>query len=123
VARGHPLARRERLRLGDCLPYPILLGDETLGGRLLLDAASEAASVALRPAATSNAIAVLQAIAAQSNAVCFQIEGGPPPKGIVALPLADRGLRGRLVLGVARNRSLPVAAAVFLEKLKAELTG
>ncbi|WP_341910871.1 LysR family transcriptional regulator [Ferrovibrio terrae] len=122
MARRHPLAGRDKLRLSDCLPYPILLGDESLGGRRLLDTATEGSSLSLRPVVTGNSVAVMQTVAARSQAICFQIEiGARSGAGLVAIPLVDRALRGRLVIGIGRNRQLPVAAAVFLENLKADL--
>jgi DNA-binding transcriptional LysR family regulator len=122
MARRHPLAGRDRLRLSDCLPYPILLGDESLGGRRLLDTATEGSSLSLRPVITGNSVAVMQTVAARSQSICFQIEiGARSGAGLVAIPLVDRALRGRLVIGIGRNRQLPVAAAVFLENLKTDL--
>lgn len=122
LSRKHPLAGRDRLRLSDCLPYPILLGDESLGGRRLLDTATEGSSLSLSPVVTGNSVAVMQTVAARSQAICFQIEiGARAGAGLVAVPLIDRSLRGRLVIGTSRNRQLPVAAAVFLESLKADL--
>jgi DNA-binding transcriptional LysR family regulator len=122
MARKHPLAGREKLRLSDCLLYPILMGDESLGGRRLLDSATDGSSLSLSPVVTGNSVAVMQTVAARSQAICFQIEiGAATTPGLVSIPLVDRALRGRLVLGTSRNRPLPVAAAVFLESLKTDL--
>lgn len=122
MARRHPLATRDKLRLSECLPFPILLGDESLGGRRLLDSATEGSSLSLSPVVTGNSVAVMQTMAARSQAICFQIEiGAHAHRALVAIPLVDRNLRGRLVIGTSRNRQLPVAAAVFLESLKADL--
>lgn len=122
MGRRHPLAGRDRLRLSECLPYPLMLGDESLGGRRLLDTATEGSSVSLQPVVTGNSVGVMQTIASRSQAICFQIEiGGRNAAGLVAIPLADRSLRGRLAIGINRSRQLPVAAAVFLEILKADL--
>lgn len=71
---------------------------------------------------TGNSVAVMQTVAARSQAICFQIEiGAHAHRALVAIPLVDRNLRGRLVIGTSRNRQLPVAAAVFLEALRADL--
>jgi DNA-binding transcriptional LysR family regulator len=122
MAREHPLAQRPALRLSDCLGYPILLGDETLGGRHLLDAAALETSMSLRSAVTGNSIAVLKRIAAATQALCFQINIDPEDEGqLVAVPLSDSRLRGKLAIGVKRGRSLPGATAVFLEELKSDL--
>jgi DNA-binding transcriptional LysR family regulator len=122
MASDHPLAGKSSLRLTDCSGYPLLLGDESLGGRRLIDAAAEQASLPLDPIVTGNSIEVMKRIAAECQAICFQI--GVQPEGelqLKAIPLTDRGLRGRLVIGVKKNRQLPSAAAVFLESMKADL--
>ncbi len=123
MSRRHPLARRAKLRLSDCLPYPVLLGDERLGGRRLLDTATEGSSLRLQPVVTGNMVGILQTIVARGQAICFQIESGARTRGsLVAIPLVDRALgNGLLVIGVARGRRLPIAAAVFLEALKTDL--
>jgi DNA-binding transcriptional LysR family regulator len=122
MARTHPLAGYAKLRLSDCVQYPILLGSEGLGGRQLLNAAADEASVSLRPAVTGNSIDFLKSVAAESEGVCFQLMPDATDKDqLVAIPLTDAGLRGRLVIGVKKGRQLPSAAAVFLEKLKGEL--
>ena len=122
MARGHPLAQRPALRLSDCLGYPILLGDETLGGRQLLDAAALETSMSLRSAVTGNSIAVMKRIAAATQALCFQINIDPEDSPqLVAVPFSDTRLRGKLAIGVKNGRSLPSATAVFLEELKADL--
>jgi DNA-binding transcriptional LysR family regulator len=122
VARSHPLGTRKQLRLSDCSGYPMLLGDESLGGRHLLDAAAYESSLSIRPVVTGNSIEVLKAIVADGQGVCFQlgIQAEDDPN-LVSIPLTDPTLRGRLAIGVKRNRQLPGAAAVFVESLKADL--
>jgi DNA-binding transcriptional LysR family regulator len=118
MARAHPLATRNTLRLADCMPFAVLVGDESLGGRHLLDAAAESASVELRPMAVGNSISVMRTVASKSEAICFQIEIGTDcDPSLVAIPLNDRQLCGRLVLNVRRDRQLPAVTALFLEDL------
>ncbi len=122
VAPGHPLARLSELRLSDCSGYPILYGNTTLGGRHLLDAAVERASLSLRPMVTGNSIDILKTIAVHGQAVCFQLNiDGADGLDLVPLRLKDQSLCGRLVIGTRRNGQLPGAAAVFLEQMKADL--
>ncbi len=123
VARDHPLAAATSLRLSDCGAYPVLYGNTTLGGRHLLDAVAESASLSMRPAVIASSIEVLKTIAMRGEGVCFQLNIDPDDEpDLVPIPLKDPGLRGRLVIGVKKNRQLPGAAAVFLERLKADLT-
>lgn len=124
MSRSHPLAAREGLRFSDCLSFPILAGDRSLGGRILLDAMTDNAAVSLQPAATGNSIAVMETMVAASEAICFQIEiGARTTDTLIARRLTDPSLTGRLVLGVRRGRQLPAIAAVFAEALKAPLFG
>lgn len=122
MARDHPLAGRAALRLTDCSGYPLLLGDASLGGRHLLEAAAEQASMPLNPVVTGNSIEVLKTIAASSQGICFQIgiRPGAEPH-LAAIPLTDRALKGRLVVGIKKNRQLPSAAAVFLETIRNDM--
>jgi DNA-binding transcriptional LysR family regulator len=124
MARSHPLAGHTTLRLTDCSDYPLLLGDESLGGRHLLDAAAEQAALPLNPAVTGNSIGMMKAIAAESQGICFQIGIRPEEEPhLMAIPLTDRGLRGRLAIGTKKGRQLPSVAAVFLESMKADMLG
>jgi DNA-binding transcriptional LysR family regulator len=122
MARGHPLAGQAALRLTDCSGYPLLVGDASLGGRQLLDAAADRASMPLNPVVAGNSIEVLKTIAAASQGICFQIGIRPEAEPhLAAVPLTDTALRGRLVIGVKKNRQLPSAAAVFLETMKDDM--
>nr|WP_321983967.1 LysR family transcriptional regulator [uncultured Lichenicoccus sp.] len=122
VARDHPLAGSQALRLSECVAYPVLYGNMSLGGRHLLDAAAENASLSLRPMVTANSIGILKTIASGGQGVCFQLNIDPESEhDLLPIPLRDQNLRGRLVIGVKKNRQLPSAAAVFLERLKADL--
>lgn len=122
MAPDHPLSGHTQLRLSECLEYPMMVGNESLGGRHLLDAAAEEVSISLRPMVTGNSIDMLKAVAREGRSLCFQVIPSPEDEArLVAIPLTDAGLRGRLVIGVKKGRQLPSAAAVFLEKLKSEL--
>lgn len=124
VARDHPLSGRTSLQLNECVGYPILYGDTTLGGRHLLDAAAESAALSLRPVVTANSIDILKTIASHGQAICFQLNiASENERHLVPIPLKDRSLRGRLVIGIKKNRQMPSAAAVFLERLKSDIAG
>jgi DNA-binding transcriptional LysR family regulator len=124
MARGHPLSQHPHLHLSDCVGYPILMGDESLGGRHLLDAAAADVSLPLHPMVTGNSIAVMKRIAALGQALCFQINVPTEDEpDLVAVPLSDARTQARLAIGVKKGRQLSSAAAVFLEVLTADLTG
>ncbi|WP_337270432.1 LysR family transcriptional regulator [Oryzifoliimicrobium ureilyticus] len=122
MARNHPLAERDGLRLSDCLESPILLGDRSFGGRSLLDAMADGTTINLQPIVVGNSIAAMEIIVAASEAICFQIEiGARTNEIIIARRLRDPSLTGRLVLGMRRGRQLPAIAAVLIETLRATL--
>lgn len=122
VAPEHPLATRERVRLRDCLAYPIAMPDETLAARAFLDAALRSASITLEAALVSNSVETIKVFARTRQGVCFSFHIGDKPdaSGMVTLPLAEPALADtRLELASRRARVLPVAAATFAEEMVA----
>ncbi|MFZ5895643.1 MAG: LysR family transcriptional regulator [Myxococcota bacterium] len=122
VSAEHPLAGRERLRLHDCVAYPIAMPDETLAARTYLDAALRRASITLEPALVSNSVETTKIFARTRQGVCFSfhVGGKPDPSGMVCIPLSDPALQDtRLELASRRGRVLPVAAAAFAEEMVA----
>ncbi len=127
MSERHPLAKREQVRLADCADYPLALPDRSLGGRVLLEEYLASKALMLRPSLEANSFELMREYVRRSDAICFQIGIGTLSTAIAgcrAVPVADRGLpKRKLVVGVLRDRVLPVAAAVFLETICARLTG
>jgi DNA-binding transcriptional LysR family regulator len=123
VAPDHPLARRKSVRLKDCLAYPIAMPDASLSGRSVLEDLLARSSAKPVPQLVSNSFEMMRSFAREAGGVSFQVEiGAGPDSGVVAVPLEERGLpNGRLVLGAARGRVLPVGAAMFAEFLRQRL--
>lgn len=123
MVRDHPLAGRRELRLRDCLAYPLALGDATLAGRALIEQVLAQASFDLDPRLVSNSVESMKAFARMNRGVCFQFRRPGEvlvPPDMVALPLIDSPLQqARLILATRRGRVLPIAAAGFVEHLKA----
>jgi DNA-binding transcriptional LysR family regulator len=122
----HPLANRPLLHLRDCQDYPIVLADDTLAGRSLIEATIATSSLRLQPVLVTNMVEVMKQYVRASNAICFQFRIGPAanPVGgdLVANPLADPELaEARLMLAARRGRVLPPSAAAFCENLRALL--
>jgi DNA-binding transcriptional LysR family regulator len=127
MAAGHPLASREALRLRDCLAYPLALGDTTLAGRALIEQVLSQASFELDPRLVSNSVESMKAFALMNRGVCFQFrkpgKAPIPPGDMVALPLLDPPLlEAKLILATRRGRVLPIAAAAFVETLRAAMS-
>ena len=126
MVADHPLAGRDGLRLRDCLAYPLALGDTTLAGRALIEQVLAQASFDLDPRLVSNSVEAMKAFARMNRGVCFQFrkpgKASVPPGDMVALPLVDAPLlQAKLILATRRGRVLPIAAAAFVESLRAEL--
>jgi DNA-binding transcriptional LysR family regulator len=126
VVPDHPLTRLDELRLRDCLAYPLALADATLAGRGLIEQVLARASFDLEPRLVSNSVEAMKAFAHMNRGVCFQFRKPGkaliPPGDMIALPLVDPPLlQARLLLATRRSRVLPVAAAAFVEQMKAEL--
>jgi DNA-binding transcriptional LysR family regulator len=126
MVADHPLAGREQLRLRDCLAYPLALGDPTLAGRGLIEQVLAQASFELEPRLVSNSVESMKAFARLNRGVCFQFrkpgKATIPPGDMIAVPLIDPPLQqAKLYLATRRGRVLPVAAAAFVEMLKAAL--
>ena len=126
VTANHPLAARKELRLRDCLAFPLALGDATLAGRALIEQALAHASYDLDPRLVANSVETMKAFARMNRGVCFQFrrpgKAVVPPGDMIALPLIDPPLlQARLILATRRGRVLPIAAASFVEMLRAEL--
>jgi len=124
--KSHPLAARAGgLRLRECTDYPVVLPNEGIGARQLLDRFLLRSSVKLRPMVESNSFEFLRACLYHEHALSFQIAiGAVRDRGeIVVKEIEDRGFpRGRLVLARLRLRQLPVVAHAFAEHLATALS-
>lgn len=125
-AAGHPLGRKETVRLRDCLAHPLCLPTARYGVRRLLAQAMARKGEALRPAMESDSFEFLRHAVAGSDHVTFQIRIGLRPGDddgeVIHRPVDLRDVpAGVLVLGQLRNRVLPVASARFADQLTTAL--
>ena len=121
VARDHPLAAADTVRLRDCLRYPLALPTAAFGGRQMLDAAVARSSVPRQVLVESDSFEFLKGVVACSDAVMVQIPIGTPTDPddrIVSRPLDARDIpHGVLSVLQLRSRTLPVAAARFMDQI------
>ncbi len=123
----HPLAGNKKLKIYECRDYPLLLPRRPEGIRRILDMAAEKVGIALTPALQSNSLDLLRLMSQDSSALSFCIAINLRPNlaqdNLVSVPLETPGISpGTLVAGHLTGRSLPVAAARFLETINKELT-
>ena len=127
LSRLHPLAKLSRVKLADCIEYPLALPEIPYGVRTLIEMAASRKNLTLRPAIQSDSFEFLRHVAAGGHAISFQIEIGLPPTDgdpdVVCRPVDERDLpAGRLHLAQLKGRSLPVAAARFADQLATSFT-
>lgn len=122
MAKDHPLAARESLRLRECLQFPLALPTEEFGVRQLLEAAVRRTSLSLDPVVVSDSFEFLRSHAIAENIIAFQIPIGLPRNNdnseIVSRPVAAQDVPpGLLYFGQLRGRTMPVAAARFAHQM------
>jgi DNA-binding transcriptional LysR family regulator len=123
MAQTHPLARKDVLRLRDCLHYPLALPTKPYGVRSIFDRAMARSDQAVAPAMESDSFEFLRMATSRSDLITLQIDVGlavtdEPIGGLVSRPIASKDLAsGLLHLGHLRGRVLSVAAAKFATQL------
>ena len=85
------------------------------------------ASFELDPRLVSNSVEAMKAFVRINRGICFQFRkpgrAPVPPGDMIAVPLIDAPLlQAKLYLATRRGCVLPVAAAAFVEEMKAALT-
>jgi DNA-binding transcriptional LysR family regulator len=126
MTKNHPLAARRKLRLRDCAAYPVALAERSIGGRQLLEEVVTRTGLQFKIAAESNSFEMLRGLVTHAGVISFQIRIGTMPEnnklGLVARDIDDRDVpSANLVFGRLRDRNLPVATAVFAERVIAAL--
>ncbi len=127
MSAQHPLAKRKHVKIYECLDFPLLLPKRPEGIRQVLDLAAEKFGVTLEAALESNSLDLLRLMSQDSEFLSFSlgINLRPDLKNdrLVSVPLGkNASSTGILVAGHRRGRTLPVAAARFLENVNKELT-
>ncbi len=126
MRKGHPLASATRLLMRDCEDFPLVLAEENLAARALVEAAQAGSLRRTQPALVTNMFEVMKHYVRMTDAICFQFHRDPLADlargGLVAIPLADPELgESSLTLAIRRGRQLPPGAAAFCERLKRDL--
>jgi len=122
MTADHPLAGKDRLRLRECLDFPLALPTAAYGVRHLLEAAARRTSSRLDPVVESDNFEFLRHQALAEDILTFQIQIGLPARGAapdaIHRPVDERDVpAGVLYVGQLRGRTLPVAAARFAQQM------
>lgn len=122
----HPLADQPVLKIYDCTDFPLLLPKHPEGIRKVLDDVADRLGITLEPSLASNSLDLLRLMSKDSLALsfCLAINLRPNLKqdNLVAVPMDARVTPpSLLVAGYLRGRTLPVAAARFLETVNKRL--
>lgn len=126
VSRSHPLANRRVLQLVDCLDYDLLLSKRGDGVRELVESAYVKKDLRCQPTVESDDPAFLERIAMEDGGLSFAIPIGisqfHTKTKLTSVPMKKGELEpGFLFVGQLRNRTLPVAAAKFVEEIRKKL--
>ena len=127
MSAGHPLANRDMLKIYDCIDYPLLLPKRPEGIRRVLDTVAAKVGVSLEPSVESNSLDLLRLMSQSSQALSFSLAINLRPQlendKLVSVPIdLHRIPASILIAGYLRGRTLPVAAARFLENVNKELS-
>lgn len=121
MSESHKLAKRKRLKLIDCLDFPLALPRGPYALRLLLDVEAKRLNSVLRPAVETESYIFLRNYIAAGDAIGFEIEMGLPigsEQGIASRPVDLKSSSGGLLhIAHLRGRTLPVGAAKFAQQI------
>lgn len=121
VAPGHPLAEKKRLRLADCVQFPICMADHTISASPIVTAAMARASLDMQPAIVCNSAEVIKAMVRDGLGLALKSAVGMEREiaagELVFVPLQER-LQQRLFLLHKVDRDLPISAIVLIEWLR-----
>lgn len=126
MSRKHPLAKDETIRLSDCTKHDLLLSKRGEGVRELIENAAVKKGLRCEPTIESNDTAFLERVAMEDGGLSFAIPIGisqfHTKDRLVSAPMKEGEVEpGFLFVGQLRNRTLPVAAAKFVEGLRVRL--
>ena len=126
MSGSHPLADKKQLTISDCASFPLALPSRRSGLRALIEKASGKLGIRLWAALESDSMEFLNTDLGDDRLMSFQIAmatAKPAMRtGQVAIKVSTRELAtGSMVVLQQKGRTLPVAAARFLDQLTAIL--
>ena len=126
MADSHPLAKRNTLRLSDCVGYPLAVPDDSMFLAQIQREMLSKAGIDNRSILKTNSFELIRDVVASGMAISIQthflLAEDPNRANIRSVPLQDSfRIPHALACCVRAGRDLPVAGAIFVEALRAEL--
>ena len=127
MSAEHELAGRDMLKIYDCVDFPLLLPKRPEGIRRVLDTVAAKVGITLEPSVESNSLDLLRLMSQDSKALSFCLAINLRPdlakERLVSVQVDLQSIPASiLIAGHLRGRTLPVAAARFLESVNKELS-
>ena len=124
--KSHPLAGKEQVRLYECAEFPMVLAGNSWGVRNLLEQSALRLGLNLRCVIQSDSRDFLRDFQREPEQLSFGIPVNTPDNlsdtDRVAVPVNVMDVpNGQIFMGHLKGRTLPVAAARFLEQLTTAL--
>ncbi|MFT7576610.1 MAG: DNA-binding transcriptional LysR family regulator [Alphaproteobacteria bacterium] len=128
MSSRHMLAKKHKLRLKDCVDYPVALPTRPYGTRYLIEKASARLGIEFSPAVETDSFDFLRNLPSSTDVISFHTRLGLPRKkvhnGMVHRSIDKRDLpAGTLSLVQLNERNLPVATQKFGLQLAQSLKG
>ncbi|WOH67838.1 LysR substrate-binding domain-containing protein [Bradyrhizobium sp. BWA-3-5] len=123
MAPNHPLAKRNQIRLSDCVDYPLVIADGSTVIRPYLDSAFAKASLEPLPIIETNAIEIMRHAAILDNGITFltpfDIEFERRVGRLVYVPVRELAYETQTLMLIGHERGTSAIASVLAEMLKA----
>jgi len=123
MAPNHPLAKRNQVRLSDCIDYPLVIADRSSAIRPYLDAAFAKVSLEPMPIIETNAIEIMRHAAILDNGITFltpfDIEFERRAGRLVYVPVRELAQEAQTLMLIGHERGIGALASVLAEMLKA----
>lgn len=126
MSTRHPLTEQTTVRLSECLNYPLVLPDSSLGVGELLHPLLVRRTNKAQISAETNSFELMRGLLQDNRSIGFQIAIGAPDNlqegALTSRPIDTRDVpTAPLICAQLRGRTLPVAAARFADQLSQQL--
>lgn len=125
MSPDHPLARRPRISLADCVDYPLSSPTRNTGSRILIDLACKTAGIHMPAVLESNSVQMLAQFVTVNHGITFlprmSVWESLQKGTLIGVPIRDRLMNTATIDAITHvSRQLPLAADEFLRFLQGE---